>query len=95
MEKETVSISDVEHIMKLSRLEFSESEKKSVRKNLNDVVDYFSILSQVDTSNVEAVNKEVGTLREDVIKPSMDSGDVVKNAPKHTQTAFIVPRVVE
>jgi len=95
MEKETVSIKDVEHVMKLSRLEFSEAEKEKVRKNLNDIVDYFGLLSQVDTSCIEAVNKEVGTLREDEIKPSMASEEVVRNAPRHTKTAFIVPRVVD
>ena len=95
MEKDKVSISDVEHVAKLSRLEFSEDEKEKVRNNLNDIVNYFSILSEVNTTGVPILNKPEGTLRKDEVKESLNQAEIVRNAPKHTSSAFIVPRVVE
>lgn len=95
MEKETVTIKDVEHVMMLSRLECEENEKEVIKDNLNAIVNYFGLLNEVNTSGVEAVSKPVGLLRDDEVKPSMDKFDVVKNAPFHTDSAFIVPKVVE
>lgn len=95
MGKEVVTTKDVEHIMKLSRLEFDENEKEIVKKNLNDIVDYFGILSEVDTTGLPILNKPEGNLREDEVKESLSQCEVVKNAPMHSSSAFIVPRVVE
>ena len=95
MEKETVTMSDVEHVMELSRLDFTEAEKEKIKNNLNDIVNYFGVLSSVNTDGVQAINKPVGQPRVDVVKESMPSEEIVKNAPFHTTNAFIVPRVVE
>lgn len=95
MGKETVTMSDVEHVMMLSRLECEEQEKLAIKDNLNAIVNYFSLLSEVDTTGVQAVSKPEGELRKDEVMPSIDKSDVVKNAPFHTDSAFIVPRVVE
>lgn len=95
MEKEIVTISDVEHVMELSRLDFTEEEKQAVKQNLCDIVNYFGVLSTVNTEGVEAVVKPEGTPREDVVKQSIPKEEVVRNAPFHTSSAFIVPRVVE
>ena len=95
MEKETVTLSDVEHVAKLSRLEFSESEKERVKNNLNDIVNYFGTLAEVDTTGIEAVCKPEGELRPDEIQESMPQSEIVRNAPHHTSSAFVVPRVVE
>lgn len=95
MEKEKVTLSDVEHVAKLSRLEFSDEEKAKVKNNLNDIVNYFSILSEVKTEGIEAVNKPEGELRKDEVIESMQQSEIVRNAPHHTSSAFVVPRVVE
>lgn len=95
MEKNIIEISDVEHVASLSRLEFSEEELKKIQEDLSGVVNYFSLLSKVDTANVEISEEVVGALREDKVKESMVKEEVIKNAPFHNDSAFIVPRVVE
>ena len=95
MEKELVSINEVEHIAQLSRLNFSEEEKKSMQQSLSEIVDYFSSIKTVDTNGVDAINKPASTAREDVIKPSLPKTEVVKNAPVHNANSFVVPRGVE
>lgn len=95
MSKKSVSISDVEHVAKLSRIRFNDNEKESFRKDLQDIVSYFEILSKVDTSKITSFSKPTGTMRDDVVKKSYDNEDIIKNAPEKTDDAFIVPRVVE
>ena len=95
MEKEVVTLEDVEHVMKLSRLECADNEKEGYQKDLNDIVEYFGILSQVNVDGIDAVIKPEGKLRPDEVGISMDKSDVVRNAPVHNESAFIVPRVVE
>ena len=95
MGKNIIEISDVEHVASLSRLEFSEEELKKIQEDLSGVVNYFSLLSKVDTANVEISEEVVGALREDKVKESMAKEEVIKNAPFHNDSAFIVPRVVE
>ena len=95
MAKEIITTSDVEKVAKLSRLEFSASEIENIKKNLGEIVDYFGVLNEVNTTNVEPIVKPEGTLREDVIKTSLTAGEIVKNAPHHSSNAFIVPKVVE
>lgn len=95
MTKEIVSEKDVQNVATLSRLEFGTEEVKSIQRDLNEIVGYFSILQEVDTSKVEDVKSAGASPREDVVKASMNSVDVVKNAPDHNKNSYIVPRVVE
>lgn len=95
MGKKIIEISDVEHVASLSRLEFSEEELKKIQEDLSGVVNYFSLLSDVDTSKVDESEELVGTARADEAKESIAKEDVIRNAPFHNDSAFIVPRVVE
>ena len=90
-----VDIKDVKHVADLSRLEFSDSELLKIQEDLSSIVNYCSQLSMVDTSSTETIGEEQGELRADIVCPSIDKIDVVRNAPFHNDSAFIVPRVVE
>ncbi len=95
MEKNRVTKVDVVQVAKLSRLEFTEAEEEKIRENLEEIVDYFSMLSEVDTKNITSTRKVADALREDEIKQGLTSGEVIKNAPKKNHNSFVVPRVVE
>ena len=90
-----VDIEDVKHVADLSRLEFLDSELLKIQEDLSSIVNYCSQLSMVDTSSTETIGEEQGELRADIVCPSIDKADVVRNAPFHNDSAFIVPRVVE
>lgn len=93
MEKNIVSKEDVEHIAKLSRLEFSEDEMKKIQADLNMIVDYCSILNEVQGD--AEVELKIGEPRADEVQVGLTKNEVVKNAPVHNDNSFIVPKVVE
>ena len=95
MGKNTIEISDVKHVARLSRLEFTENELIKIQSDLSGVVEHFSSLSTVDTSTVSDIDSEIGIVRADEVLTSFKKEEVIKNAPAHNGSAFIVPRVVE
>lgn len=95
MSKEIIKTCDVNQVAMLSRLEFNKQETEKLKKDLGDIVSYFGGLLEVDTNGVPAITKPEGTLRTDEISAGLTSAEVVKNAPKHTSNAFVVPKVVE
>lgn len=95
MDKELVSIKEVEHIAELSRLNFSEEQKFKMQKDLTEIVDYFFAIKSLDTNGIDAINKPISEPRPDEIKQGLTKTQVVQNAPSHNANSFIVPRVVE
>lgn len=66
-----ISIKDVEHIAKLSRLDLSEPEKKKFSKELSSILDYIKQLEEVNTENIEPTAQVTGLVnvtREDEVK---------------------------
>lgn len=49
----SVTLKEVEHIAKLARLSFSESEKKKYSKELSEILDYADKLNEMETKDVE------------------------------------------
>ncbi len=82
-----ISIKDVEHIAKLSRLDLSEPEKKKFSSELSSILDYIEQLKEVNVENIEPTAQVAGlanVTREDEInaKTSADSREsILKNAP--------------
>ncbi len=93
----SVTIKDVEHIAALARLEFSEQEKEKFTHQLNDILKYVEKMNELDTSNVEPLSHVIelqNVFREDKVKPSTPTEDVLKNAPAKTEKYFKVPKVI-
>ena len=83
--KKAVDKIDATHIAKLSDLQLTPSEKKAYAKQLGDVVNYISKLSEVNTDKVEPISQITGLeniYRQDEAKPSLSQEDALKNAPK-------------
>lgn len=92
-----VTIELINHLSELSRLNFTEEEKIEFKNDLKKTLEQFDELSTVNTDNINLSHKiiDAENLREDIIKPSLDNGEVIKNAPKHSHGAIVVPTVVE
>ncbi|MBI1803107.1 MAG: Asp-tRNA(Asn)/Glu-tRNA(Gln) amidotransferase subunit GatC [Ignavibacteriae bacterium] len=92
-----VTISDVEHVAKLARLEFTDAEKKKLTHQLNDILSYVEKLNELDTSNVEPLSQVIegeNVFRDDRARPSLPRDDVLMNAPDRTDEFFKVPKVI-
>ena len=93
----SITIKDVEHIAKLAKLEFSDSEKEKFTHQFNDILKYMKQLNSVDTTNVEPLAQVIelqNVFREDVVKPSVTTEEALKNAPDKTDEHFKVPKVI-
>ncbi len=93
----SVTIKDVEHIAKLAKLEFSESEKEKFTHQFNDILKYMEELNSVDTTNIEPLSQVIelqNVFRDDVVKPSISTEEALKNAPDKTDEHFKVPKVI-
>jgi len=94
-----LSIKDVEHIAKLSRLELTSAEKEKFAKQLSSVIDYVQELNEVDTSGVEITAQVTGLINvtvADEIKPGeMDYKAIEANAPEFRDGSIVVPGVFD
>jgi aspartyl-tRNA(Asn)/glutamyl-tRNA(Gln) amidotransferase subunit C len=93
----SVTINDVDHIARLSKLEFSEMEKEKFTHQFNDILKYMEQLNSVDTTNVEPLAQVIelsNVFRDDVVKPSVPTEEALKNAPDKTDEHFKVPKVI-
>ena len=88
----------VDYISQLSRLSLPEEEKEAMTAQLERIVDYMDVLNQLDTADIEPMSHVFpvkNVLRPDVVEPSADRAELLKNAPVPDEAAFLVPKTVE
>jgi aspartyl-tRNA(Asn)/glutamyl-tRNA(Gln) amidotransferase subunit C len=93
-----LSRQEVEHVALLARLELSDEEKERLTGRLNQIMEHFEMLQELDTSQVEPTSHSVplqNVFRADVAGPSMPVEDVLANGPETRDDQFVVPQVVE
>jgi aspartyl-tRNA(Asn)/glutamyl-tRNA(Gln) amidotransferase subunit C len=92
-----ITISEVEHVAHLARLEFDQEEKERFAKELNDILEFVAQLEEVDTSGVEPAYHALelkNVFRQDRVEPSLPRQEALKNAPEAEEGAFVVPRII-
>ncbi len=93
-----VPISEVEKIASLSRLSFTEDEKKEYQHHLEAILLTAKKLEELDTEGVQPTAHIQGisnVFREDAAGESLDNELLTANAPQRENGCFIVPKVVE
>jgi aspartyl-tRNA(Asn)/glutamyl-tRNA(Gln) amidotransferase subunit C len=98
-----VTVQDVERVAELANLELAPEEKPGMVKDLNAILDYMAELNELDTSGVAPLAQvselsgagEVGELRSDAPRPSLDRASVMPQAPESDGAFFKVPKVIE
>jgi aspartyl-tRNA(Asn)/glutamyl-tRNA(Gln) amidotransferase subunit C len=86
------------YIAKLARLELAESEVPRMQRDLDAVLGYVASLQALDTTGVPPTTHvlDIATpLRHDQIARVLPVSEVVRNAPEHTESAMVVPKVLE
>lgn len=94
----SLTLAEVEHIAKLARLTLSEEEKSRYREQLSSILDYVTMLQELDTtaiSSTSGVQPDECPLRVDEARASMSTSDLLKNAPETKKNQFKVPPVFE
>ena len=88
----------VEYVASLARLKLDESQPAALQKDLGEIINYMDVLNNLDTEGIEPMSHAFAVknvFREDVVKPSADRAELLKNAPKSDEEAIIVPKTVE
>ncbi|MCI1248408.1 MAG: Asp-tRNA(Asn)/Glu-tRNA(Gln) amidotransferase subunit GatC [Megasphaera sp.] len=93
-----ISAEEIKKIALLSRLEVKEDNIKSVGKQLNDILSYMDLISQVDITDVAPTAHAVSmrnVMRDDVLQPSLSNEKALQNAPEAEDGYFKVPKVIQ
>ena len=97
-EKNSLNI-DVSYVAALARLKISDEEKPGLQKDMNEIVKYIDMLSELDVSDIQPTMHAIdlkNVWREDVCKPTEKIKDrIISNAPAHVDHELIkVPQVI-
>ncbi len=98
MTQPKISLSQVEHVARLARLELSAADKERMRRELDGILSYIDTLRALQTDGVEPTSHAVpltNVMREDEPRPSVPQTDMLANAPEPSGEFFRVPRIIE
>ena len=90
--------SEVEYIASLARIGLTEEEIGALGEQLSHILEQFEVLKELDTSGVVPTGHAGGlqtVMRDDLAQVSLDSEDVLKNAPNREGEYFRVNAVLE
>ena len=88
---------EIEYIAWLARIALSEEEKELFELQLSSILDYFAVLGEADTTDVEPTYHVVGitdVVRDDEPKEALSQSEVLRNAPKKEKGYFKSPRIL-
>lgn len=88
----------IKNVSKLANLEFSDSELETITPQFDKILNYIDELSKIDLEGVEPMTHvldSTNVMRDDEVKESITVKEAMKNAPKHNDTFFKVPKVFD
>jgi aspartyl-tRNA(Asn)/glutamyl-tRNA(Gln) amidotransferase subunit C len=88
----------IDKLANLARLEFNDSEKEAIKKDLSKILSYVEKLNEIDTTGVEPlihISDEVNVLRDDVVEETITQQEALKNAPDKNSDYFKIPKVLD
>lgn len=88
----------IQYVADLARISLTPKQQELFATQLNDILSYVDKLNKLNTDNIEPMSHAVSmgnVLREDKVKNSLNSSEVLSNAPDKKDTSFKVPKVIE
>ena len=98
MANKNITVDEVKHIAKLSKLNISDDQLDYYAEEMDKILEYFKIISKVDTSNIEPlthITENENITREDVTDKSIENKEVIKNCPDSFGQYIKVPKVLD
>jgi aspartyl-tRNA(Asn)/glutamyl-tRNA(Gln) amidotransferase subunit C len=93
----TLSRSDVEHVAHLARLALGEEELARLETQLNQIVDQYAALAELDTDHIPPTAQTIeleNILRDDTVRPSLTSDEALSGAPLRSGDHVVVPPIL-
>jgi aspartyl-tRNA(Asn)/glutamyl-tRNA(Gln) amidotransferase subunit C len=88
-------INELSHLAKLS---FGADDKEKIKSDLEQILNFCEKLNELDTEGIEPLvymSDRVNHLRDDVVKPSLEKSEALKNAPNADSDYIKVPKVIK
>ena len=98
MSDKKITIEEVKHIAKLSKLNIPDNELKYYLSEMDKMINHFNILSKVDTSDVQPmthVNTMTNVYRQDEPKDSLTTKDALKNSSETFGHFIKIPKIID
>lgn len=84
------------HLANLARLDVPESERQTLLRDIENIVDFVKTVQQVETNNAEAKHDRINVYRADEVKVLEPVHDLIDDAaPLHKDHYVEVPKVLE
>ena len=93
-----LTLDEVRHVARLARLRLSEDELTRMQQQLSSILDYFSMLQEIDFEGVPPtaqVTDVVNVVRPDEVRPSLPVEEALAGAPQREGDYFKVKPVFE
>ena len=93
-----ITVDEVEHVAKLSRLTFSGQEKELFTRQLDAILSYVDKLNELDTKGVEPTSHVLpikNVFKDDSPRPSLSPDEALLNAPEKSGHFYRVPKIIE
>jgi aspartyl-tRNA(Asn)/glutamyl-tRNA(Gln) amidotransferase subunit C len=93
-----ITAQTVEELCDLARLSLEPEEAERMRRDLARILEYVEKLSELDTEAVPPTSHvlEIPTpTRDDERERKLPVDEVMRNAPRHSDGAFVVPKVID
>ena len=87
----------IDNLAELSKLHFTDAEKAAISGDLEKMIAFVNKLKELDTTGTAPLMHMSGSanmMREDVIKPYAETGELIKQAPENNGTYIKVPKVI-
>lgn len=88
----------IQKVSKLASLDFNDKELEKITPQFKKILNYIHDLDKIDLEGVEPmthVTDQINIFREDKVTESLPIEEALKNAPKHNDTFFKVPKVLD
>lgn len=88
----------IQELSHLARLNFEDKDQEKIKTDLERILNFCEKLNEVNTDHVEPLvymSDRTNHLRDDVVKPSINKQEALKNAPDADSDYFRVPKVIK
>lgn len=90
-----ITTREIQDLAALSMLQLTDEEVQLFRRDLRQILEYVSLLEQVDGASHVVDEDALGTvLRSDTAESSLSPTQVQANAPDFREGYFVVPRIL-
>lgn len=88
----------IHKIADLARIHIEDKDVDTLIQEMNKILSFMEKLNELDTKDVQPLvymNETTNVFREDVVKQEISTIDGLKNAAKHNEHFFMVPKIIE